>query len=176
MALTSSRIYLLFLLYITFPKNVIWPSLFKLKCTFQETLFHFIFECILLLHLLPLFFGNPVIHKVYLIHLPSIPIISSTGMCAKSFQLCLTLCDPMDCSPPGFSIHEVLQAGILEWVAVSSSKASSRPRNWTCVCYMSTLAGGFFTTNATVIFTSLLIFLFFCRISLNQFGVMCFCC
>ena len=36
-------------------------------------------------------------------------------MCAKSFQLCLTLCDPMDCSPPGSSVHGILQARILKW-------------------------------------------------------------
>ena len=39
-------------------------------------------------------------------------------MCAKSLQLCLTLCNPMDCSPPGSSVHGVLQARILEWVAI----------------------------------------------------------
>jgi len=38
---------------------------------------------------------------------------------AKSLQLCLTLCDPMDCSPPGSSVHGVLQVRILEWVAIS---------------------------------------------------------
>ena len=37
---------------------------------------------------------------------------------AKSLQACLTLCIPMDCSPPGFSIHGILQARILEWVAM----------------------------------------------------------
>ena len=37
-------------------------------------------------------------------------------------QLCLTLCSPMDCSPAGSSVHEILQAGILEWVAVPSSR------------------------------------------------------
>ena len=37
---------------------------------------------------------------------------------AKSFQLCLTLCNLMDCSPPGFSVHGILQARILEWVAI----------------------------------------------------------
>ena len=40
-------------------------------------------------------------------------------------QLCLTLCDPMDCSPPGYSVHEVLQARILEWVAKPSSRGST---------------------------------------------------
>ena len=40
-------------------------------------------------------------------------------------QLCLTLCDPMDCSPLGYSIHGILQARILEWVATSLSRRSS---------------------------------------------------
>ena len=39
----------------------------------------------------------------------------------------------MDCWPPGFSVHEISQAGILEWVAISFSRGSSRPRNWTHV-------------------------------------------
>ena len=38
-----------------------------------------------------------------------------------------TLCDPMDCSPPGSSVHGILQAGILEWAAISSSGGSSPP-------------------------------------------------
>ena len=40
---------------------------------------------------------------------------------AKSLQSCPTLCDPMDCSLPGFSIHGILQARTLEWVAISFS-------------------------------------------------------
>ena len=43
-------------------------------------------------------------------------------------QSCLTLCDPMACSPPGSSVHGISQAKILEWVAISSSRGSSRPR------------------------------------------------
>ena len=43
-------------------------------------------------------------------------------MHAKSLQLCLTLCDPMDCSPAGSSVHGILQERILEWVAMPSSK------------------------------------------------------
>ena len=50
-------------------------------------------------------------------------------MCAKSLQLCLTLCDPMDCSQPGFFVHGILQERILEWVSVSSSRESSWPRD-----------------------------------------------
>ena len=42
---------------------------------------------------------------------------------AKSLQSCQTLCDPMDCSLPGFSVHGILQARTLEWVAISFSNA-----------------------------------------------------
>ena len=42
-------------------------------------------------------------------------------------QLCLTLCDPMDCSPPGFSVDGISQARILEWVATSYFRESSDP-------------------------------------------------
>ena len=42
-------------------------------------------------------------------------------MCVKSLQTCLNLCDPMDCNLPGSSVHGILQARILEWVAISSS-------------------------------------------------------
>ena len=60
-------------------------------------------------------------------------------MHAKLLQLCLTLCDPMDCSPPGSSVHGILQAKILEWVAVPSSRGSSQPRGRTlhlvCLLY-----------------------------------------
>ena len=46
-------------------------------------------------------------------------------MSAKSLQLCLTLFDPVDYSPPGSSVHGILQARILEWVAMPSSRGSS---------------------------------------------------
>ena len=44
-------------------------------------------------------------------------------------QSCLTLCDPMDCSPPGSSVHGIFQARILEWVAIPFSGGSSGPRD-----------------------------------------------
>ena len=44
-------------------------------------------------------------------------------------QSCLTHCDPLDCSPPGSCVHGVLQARILEWVAMPSSRGSSQPRS-----------------------------------------------
>ena len=48
-------------------------------------------------------------------------------------QSCPTLCHPMDCSPPGSSAHGILQARILEWVAISFSRGSFRPKDWTHV-------------------------------------------
>ena len=44
-------------------------------------------------------------------------------------QSCPTLCNPMDCSPPGSSAHGILQARILEWLAISFSRGSSLPRD-----------------------------------------------
>ena len=58
-------------------------------------------------------------------------------MRTKSLQLCLTLCDPMDHSPPSSSVHGILQARILEWVAVPFSRGSSQPRDRTCISYVS---------------------------------------
>ena len=43
-------------------------------------------------------------------------------VCVKSLQSCLTLCDPMDYNPPGFSVQGILQASRLEWIAVSFSR------------------------------------------------------
>ena len=54
-------------------------------------------------------------------------------MCAKLLQLCPTLCNPRDCSPPGFSVHRIFQASILEWVAMPFSRGSSQHRDQTHV-------------------------------------------
>ena len=54
-------------------------------------------------------------------------------VCTKPLQSCPTLCDSMDCSPPGSSAHGIFQARILEWVVVSFSRGSSRPRDQTRV-------------------------------------------
>ena len=61
-------------------------------------------------------------------------------------QSCPTLCDPMDCSPPGSSIHGILQARVLEWGAISFSRGSSWPRDQTQV---SRIAGWCFNLWAT---------------------------
>ena len=57
--------------------------------------------------------------------------------CAKLLQFCPTLCNPTDCSPPGSSVRGILQARILEWVAISPSKGSSQPRDRTLVSHVS---------------------------------------
>ena len=49
--------------------------------------------------------------------------------CAQSLQSCPTLCDPMDCSTPGSSVHGILQARTLQWVTISFSRWSSQPRD-----------------------------------------------
>ena len=62
------------------------------------------------------------------------PILPNGKGCAcERAQSCPTLCDPMDCSPPGSSVHGILQARILEWVAISFSRASSWTGDWTCI-------------------------------------------
>ena len=73
-------------------------------------------------------------------------IVNRLCMRAQSLQSCPTLCDPVDCSPPGSSIHGILQARILEWIAFSFSKGSSQPGDWTLVSCISCIADGFFTT------------------------------
>ena len=60
-------------------------------------------------------------------------------------QLCPTLFDRMDYSPLGSSVRGILQARILEWVAIPFSRGSVRPRVWTQVSCISCIAGGFFT-------------------------------
>ena len=60
-------------------------------------------------------------------------------------QSCLTLCCPLDCSPPGSSVHGILQARILEWVAMPSSRASFWPRDQTHISCVFCDAGKFFT-------------------------------
>ena len=68
------------------------------------------------------------------------------NLCVLVAQSCLTLCDPMDCSLAGSSVHGILQARILEWVVIPFSRGSSGPRDWTCI---SCIAGGFLTVWAT---------------------------
>ena len=78
--------------------------------------------------------------EIYLSECANIPKWSEVA------QSCPTLCDPVDCSPPGSSVHGILQARILEWVAISFSRGSSWPRDQTQV---SRIAGRHFNLWAT---------------------------
>ena len=77
---------------------------------------------------------------------------------ASFFSVCMlsrvrpTLCDSTDCSPPGSCVHGILQASILEWVAMPSSRGSSRPRDGTPVSPASpALAGAYILVNEEII-------------------------
>ena len=77
-------------------------------------------------------------------------------MCAKSLQLCQTIFDAKDCSLPGSSVHRILQAGVLEWTAMPSSRGSSGPMNliWRLLCLLHWQAGFlvfFFLTTAVCV-------------------------
>ena len=82
------------------------------------------------------------------------PLLSlpTTCMHAKSLQSCLTLCDPIYCSPPGSSVHRILQARMLEWVAMPSFRGSSWLRDQTLVSYVS------FTDRQVLFFFLIIIF------------------
>ena len=79
-------------------------------------------------------------------------------VCAKLLQSCPTLWDPMDCSPLGSSVHGILQARILEWVAISFPGDIANPGIQPAFLMSPALAGRFFTTSATwVLYICLLI-------------------
>ena len=63
---------------------------------------------------------------------------------ARSLQSCQVLCEPMDCILPGTSVHEILQARILEWFAMPSSRGSSQLRDQTHNSYVSCIGMQFF--------------------------------
>ena len=71
--------------------------------------------------------------------------VNACAVCARLLQSCLTPCDPMDCSPPGSSVHGILQARILEWVAMPSSRGSSLIQGWNLyLLYLLHWQAGFF--------------------------------
>ena len=68
-------------------------------------------------------------------HYPQIINFNKIWICCYCLiaKLCLTLCDPMECSPPDSSVHGTSQARILKWIAISYCRGSSWPKNWTHV-------------------------------------------
>ena len=75
-------------------------------------------------------------------------ILEPLCMYAKLLQSCPALCDPIDSSPPRSSVHRILQARILEWVAMPSSRGSSWSGDRICLSWASCAAGGFFTAES----------------------------
>ena len=93
------------------------------------------------LHTPPLMVTETIqaMHSFFLLH--------NLNCCCLVVQSCLTLCDPVNCNPPGSSRnHGILQARILDWVAISSSRGSSWPRDRTHISGVPWIAGRFFTT------------------------------
>ena len=96
-------------------------------------------------------------------------------VCAKSLPSCQILCDPIDCSPLGSSVHGISQARILEWVAFPSFRVSSQPRDRT---YVSCIGRRFFTTSTTYIYirvyTHTYTLHFYCGLSQNvEYSSLC---
>ena len=99
---------------------------------------------------------------------------SSLFLKSEVAQPCPTLCDPMDCSPPGSSVHGILQARILEWVAISFSRGSSQPRDQTQVSH---IAGRRFNLWATreapsIFFSLFLVYFKFCQEKYSLFSLL----
>ena len=90
--------------------------------------------------------SSPSIHAYILWGLVLWRTMANTGVCAWLLSRVRLSCNPMDYSPPGSSVHGISLAIILEWVASSFSRGSSRPRGQT---HVSCIAGVFFTTEPT---------------------------
>ena len=86
-------------------------------------------------------------HRVFQGLMLSCLLLVHCCCCCLVAKSCPMLYDPMDCSLPSSSVHGILQARILEWVAIPSSRGYSQPRNWTC---LSCITGGFLTVWTTM--------------------------
>ena len=73
------------------------------------------------------------VHIIYWQNTSTLTSKTSSSIDSEVIQLCLTLCDPMDCSLLGSSVYGIFQVRVLEWVAISFSRGSSQPRDWTWV-------------------------------------------
>ena len=108
----------------------IYVSSFPCSTCWRDCLFSIVYSC-LICHII-------MYYRCMALFLAS--VLCSTNLCLcvhVCAQSCLTLWDPMDCSPPGSSVHGMFQARILEWFSISHSKGSSRPRDQTHVSWVS---------------------------------------
>ena len=124
-------------------KTLIWVPTMCQEASVKIVMLSVIFEW----HSKDLLYGQN--NEDSLLLFPYIYIPCTVHVCAKSFQPCPTLCNPRDYSPPGSSVHGLLQASILEWVAMPSSRGSSRPRDQIHVSCVSSIGRWVLTTNST---------------------------
>ena len=73
---------------------------------------------------------------IYLLFLPFFILLHPSCCCCLVTKSCPIFCNPRDYSPPCSSAHEISQARILEWIAISFSRGSSQPKEWTCLCLL----------------------------------------
>ena len=126
----------------TFMVSIFWLLWIMPQWTFRHM---FLYAHLFCIHIEVEFLGQMVtsnlLRNCQTVFQSNCPILHSDQE-RKVAQLCPTLCDPMDCSLPGFSVHGIFQARVLEWVAISFSRGSSRPRDRTQV---SRIVGRHFT-------------------------------
>ena len=107
-------------------------SLGVVYCTAKANWYYALLSCYkILFTFFPLFWY--ILDTQIWISLNSWPVPYTTliSICSMQAQLCLTLCSPVDWSPPDSSVHGISQARVLEWVAISSFRRSSQPRDQT---------------------------------------------
>ena len=115
--------------------HFLWLNNIPCICTHHILFTHsFVYSCLSCLHI------SAVVNIIAVNIGEQVSIWVCVWVCVLSH---IWLCDPVDCSPPGSSVHGLLQARTLEWVAISFSSGSSWPRDWTQVSYV---AGRLFTT------------------------------
>ena len=109
-------------------RGSVWVGLLK---------FFYLCVCLFYFNIFYIFISTYIFNYIYIY----IYMYTCVCVCVLVAQSCSVLCDPIDCSPPGSSVHGMLQARILKWIAILFSKGSSQPRDQTQVC----IAGRFFT-------------------------------
>ena len=129
-----------FLLWIQFFLKLLFLPFYFYICCMDFSFYHYYFN---LCHfVLECNNGNNMYYHISsLIWIFFYLLIFSENESVLVTQLCPALCEPMDRSPPGSSVHGILQARVLEWVAISFSRGSSPPRDWN---WVSCITGRFF--------------------------------
>ena len=127
------------------PKLILLPLTVILKATINYVITDLSNENVIQIIWLPHSVSpNVLLFSLFYIWRDSRKYLRDTAVVLLAAKLCRTLCKPMNCSPPGSSVHGTSQARILDWIAISFSKGSSRSRSQTHVSWINrwTLYGG----------------------------------